>query len=925
MEVRWVAGRVCPYLLPPDTRLDASTSAMFNPADKVLENTVSELDEGSEYRPNESRSESMDVDEEEATEGDDMDIDQPETQSTELEVVNSKEQRLTTDKAPQVRVEQSVTKDQPAEVGGTVLEGPQERLLLEDKSFEDDGDQDRQLVVSNRFAAAEEKERFALTKEYQELSMLHHKHADQLSRHYEKLLNQSNELFKLSSAKMASRPTIIPYESGILPVQNAIKQKMAQELVQKPAAGPLTVPKPAMHAPKRPDLNMGHIGAAKRRVQEGSSFELVETTAGGQRAAVSKLASKHYVDLKNKERNAGNVTERSSYYQVPATTTLRGEKHQELDMDVDSVSTSDAVGSGVESNEQNLLPSSNVYKQILDTSTSNDEMMDEVNVLVEKMKYVIPTTYKQAMRSPQAKLWKQAAEEEFNSMNSENVYTLMPRKKVPKNALIVQSRWVFNVKVDEKTGGDKFKGRIVAKGFTQEKGVNYIERYAPVMRFETLRLVIALTALNKWDIIQLDAKNAFLNGKLDYDVFLEIPPGTTKGEECVWKLHKSLYGLKQSPRIWYLTVEKVLLDNGFQNSVLEPCLFWKKNCLLILYVDDILIAGKTNQDREDAAGILKKNFIMKDLGSPKVFLGITIRKLKNNEGFTLSLEDSISRVENDFGISTTERMLNTPIAKGFDKQTSNSPLLNEKDHRLYRSLIGTLLFFANTVRLDISFSVSYFSRFLEAPTEYHMKGAKRVMQYVIQTKGFRLVYGNQNPELKYKDFRYVDKTEDVLLKDYPPLGKFKLVMVSDSDWAGDIADRKSQSGNIVLLNGNVINWNSTKQTGTAGSTAESEYISISDGLKDALSFKNILAELKIKVPYIDVVGDNQSALTLASHNTQHKRTKHIDIRYHFIRGLVKDKLVKLNYIHTKDNIADILTKFLDTTTHKELIQMIGKM
>lgn len=251
--------------------------------------------------------------------------------------------------------------------------------------------------------------------------------------------------------------------------------------------------------------------------------------------------------------------------------------------------------------------------------------------------------------------------------------------------------------------------------------------------------------------------------------------------------------------------------------------------------------------------------------------------------------------------------------------------MNEKDHRLYRSLIGTLLFFANTVRLDISFSVSYFSRFLEAPTEYHMKGAKRVMQYVIQTKGFRLVYGNQNPELKYKDFRYVDKTEDVLLKDYPPLGKFKLVMVSDSDWAGDIADRKSQSGNIVLLNGNVINWNSTKQTGTAGSTAESEYISISDGLKDALSFKNILAELKIKVPYIDVVGDNQSALTLASHNTQHKRTKHIDIRYHFIRGLVKDKLVKLNYIHTKDNIADILTKFLDTTTHKELIQMIGKM
>lgn len=551
-------------------------------------------------------------------------------------------------------------------------------------------------------------------------------------------------------------------------------------------------------------------------------------------------------------------------------------------------------------------------------------MIHEANVLVDKMKYQIPNTYKQALKTPESKQWKQAAAEEFKSMNEKQVYTLVPRNKVPKGSLIVKSRWVFTVKRDSETKKEKFKGRIVAKGFTQEKGVNYIEKYSPVMRFETLRLIISIAAIKQWGITQLDAKNAFLNGKLDYEVYLQPPEGTTKGTEFVWKLHRSLYGLKQSPRIWYLTVAKVLVDNGFQNSILEPCLFWKKECLLILYVDDILIVGKTERIRKDAGDILKKHFEMKDLGKPKIFLGITIEEGKDQNGYELSMKDTIERIEKDYQVELSKRELGTPIVKGLDKNEIKSPILNKENHKMYRSIVGTLLFLANTVRLDISFAVSYLSRFLESPTEHQLKAAKRTLQYVIQTKDFSLKYDNLNQRNKFQDFRYLDKTEDVVLQDYEKETNFKLDLICDSDWAGDIKDRKSQSGNIIMLNGNIIDWSSRKQNAISGSSTESEYIAMSEGLKDALSFKNLLAEMKVPISYINAIGDNCSALTLAAHNTQHRRTKHIDIRFHFIRNLVDRKEVKLNYTNTTTNIADLLTKLLDTTTFKTLKKIIEK-
>lgn len=912
---------------PPDTSTNTSTSELnkevISPTDFTIDTDV-DMESSHEFQNEydtaeiENESDTMDIDEEDHN-----------NQSSEL-ISSVKERQVVPTKAHDTKnskhYNKSNKKIQPEDKSTRQLRSGKKKPMITNFSENSDNSDSNEFIDASDSL---ESGHFSVNNELIKLNKLQQAHTSHVIDQYSQLLDRSKDLWKMSKENFVARPLYIPRESGLIPVSKKQQQQQQQqenfqqqflppsenrrllktrgdasgELIPRPAPGPL---EPTIKASKRPDFLFAQVGASKRRIQQGNSFEINQRSADDEVQPFSTVTSKHYIDLKNQERNNLPVSGRSSFTTSFSKPHVKGGE----------IPTSEA---------QKQLPSSNVYKQITGgTSMSEDvaDIMHEANVLVDKMKYIIPNTYKQALRTPQSEQWKKAAAEEFKSMNDKSVYTLIPRNKVPKGSLIVKSRWVFTVKQDPITNEEKFKGRIVAKGFTQEKGVNYIDKYSPVMRFETLRLAIGIAAIKQWGITQLDAKNAFLNGKLDYDVYLDPPEGTTKGTDIVWKLHRSLYGLKQSPRIWYLTVAKVLIDSGFQNSVLEPCLFWKNNCLLILYVDDILIVGKNERIRKEAAEVLSNHFEMKDLGKPKVFLGITIEELEGKKGYSLSMKDTIDKVKKDYQIEITKRELITPIVKGFDKNEINSPLLNKENHKKYRSIVGTLLFIANTVRLDISFTVSYLSRFLESPTEYHLKGAIRTLHYIVQTKNFKLIYKNSNRRIQFEDFRYIDKTEDVVLKDYSSEKFFKLDLISDSDWAGDTKDRKSQSGNIIMLNGNIIDWCSRKQNAISGSSTESEYIAMSDGLKDALSIKNLLSEMKIPIGFINVVGDNCSALTLAAHNTQHKRTKHIDIRFHFIRNLVDNKQVKLNYINTTTNLADLLTKFLDSTTFKNLKKIL---
>ena len=533
-------------------------------------------------------------------------------------------------------------------------------------------------------------------------------------------------------------------------------------------------------------------------------------------------------------------------------------------------------------------------------------------------KYVIPNTYKEAMNSPEADKWKVAIQEELDAWKIQEVYEEID-VKASGDTSPIDMRWVFAVKAEPT--GERFKARIVARGFKQEIGENYLDYWAPVLSFDSLRLVIAIAAINGYDICQMDAKTAFLNGSIDYNVNVVPPHGSESHGTKIWKLRKSVYGLKQSPKIWYETLSSVLHNKlCLKSAQTDPCVFYGKDLLVVIYVDDILITGKHQQDITKVKEVLSNNFTMKDLGFPKVFLGISLARLSRT-AIKISSKDFITKIEKEKSLTKLTKIF-SPMVKGYDPWDTKSPALEEKEVSLYKSLIGTLLYAANTTRIDISYPVNLLSQFISKPRVTHLKAARRVMQYIIQTKDIGIIYCIKPAPVEFKDFRLIDKSKYIDSNDYPAPSKFMITTMSDSDYATDKSDRKSQSGHIVMINHLVISWASRKQSCVTLSSTEAEYVALSDAARSSVYFRNLLIELGLKCTFVNLIGDNISALTLSSHRALNQKTKHIDVRYHFIRSLVREKIIKLNFVPTKFNLADILTKPLDPTTYLHLLKFL---
>lgn len=340
-----------------------------------------------------------------------------------------------------------------------------------------------------------------------------------------------------------------------------------------------------------------------------------------------------------------------------------------------------------------------------------------------------------------------------------------------------------------------------------------------------------------------------------------------------------------------------------------------------MYVDDLLIIGEKAENIEKVKGILKSNFTMKDLAVPQIFLGITV-KYYNKHHIKLTMEDTINRIQENFKITESKRIYRAPIDKSFNRFDENSPILDKKGNNEYRKVIGTLLYIANTVRLDISYGVNVLSRYVEEPRMTHLKAAYRIINYLIQTKRKGLNFTNENKlKLPTKDYRLLDTNKKAIIDDYPTRGKYMISTIVDASYANE-EESKSQYGYVTYLNNNIISWKSKKQPIVTLSSAEAEYVGLTEGLKSTLHFNHLMKELKFNVTYATLCSDNQAALQLASHKVQHQRTKHINIRYHFIREKVLNKEIRLNYINTNYNVADGLTKFLNNETNIKLDKLI---
>ncbi|KAK6164186.1 hypothetical protein DH2020_001050 [Rehmannia glutinosa] len=414
----------------------------------------------------------------------------------------------------------------------------------------------------------------------------------------------------------------------------------------------------------------------------------------------------------------------------------------------------------------------------------------------------------------------------------------------------------------------------------------------------SIRVVLGIAASLDLEIEQLDVKTAFLHGDLNEEIYMEQPEGfkVKCKENLVCRLKKSLYGLKQAPRQWYKKFDSFMTDHDYNRTSSDHCVFFKKFSdndfiILLLYVDDMLIIGHDASKIEKLKKELGKSFAMKDLGPAKQILGLQVKQLK--DGTFISQTKYTRDLIKKFGMeekSSVKIPMNTSVKMDMDADGK------VVDETRYRALIGSLLYLTASMP-DITFAVGVCARFQFAPKESHMTGAKRIL-------------------------RYMKGCQEVGLW-YPKEGGFKLIGYSDSDYAGCRVDKKSTSGTCQMLGNRLVSWFSKKQNSIATSIAEAEYIAAGSCCSQVLWMRQQLRDYEIEEKEIPIMGDNTSAIAITQSPVFHSRTKHIDVRFHFIRDHIEKKDITLEYISTDKQLADIFTKPLCESRFEELKHKLG--
>jgi hypothetical protein len=509
-----------------------------------------------------------------------------------------------------------------------------------------------------------------------------------------------------------------------------------------------------------------------------------------------------------------------------------------------------------------------------------------------------PQTYQQAVTSPEREQWLEAINAEMKALADNQTWELVER---PTDRKLVSCKWVFKVKHNADGSVERYKARLVARGFTQTEGVDYTETYAPVVKMTSIRVLLSIVAIHDLELHQMDVKTAFLNGVLEEDIYMQQPEGfiETGKEQLVCKLKRTLYGLKQSPRVWYQTIDKFFAETGFKRVEGDYGLYviWNEDvkCIIALYVDDLLLACNSVLYMDKLKLALHNEYEMKDLGEAKFVLGIKIERDRPRRVIYLHQQQYIENVLERFNMNEC-KPVTTPMEVSVRLTKSLAPVTDKEKQEMsavpYQSAVGSLMYAMTCTRPDIAFAVSTVSRFCSNYNTAHWTAVKRIMRYLKGTAHYRLQLGGGAA---------------VLLSGY-----------CDADWAGDLDERKSTTGYAFYIGVGLVSWNSKRQTTVALSTAEAEYMSATQAVKEALWLKQLLTEIGFTQSHpILIHSDNQGCIALTKNPAYHSRTKHIDIRHHFIRDSVEVGDIELQYCATDDMVADVLTKALARDKHEK--------
>jgi hypothetical protein len=513
-----------------------------------------------------------------------------------------------------------------------------------------------------------------------------------------------------------------------------------------------------------------------------------------------------------------------------------------------------------------------------------------------------PRTYREAMASPDADKWKAALDKEYRSCIDQEVWELVPRDQLPSGANVLPCKEVFKIKVDELGRPVEHKARFTPKGFRQKHGVDFFETFARTGQYKTLRVALSLAA--KWDheLVQFDVPTAFLNASVEEDIYMELPEGYEQpGMVC--KLKKALYGLKQAPRNWDKLVHGFITgDMGFKATVSDPSLYSKRSrsgrlMMIYRFVDDMQGSHHMEDKAEfqQSVKLLQDRFRIKQLQTATWMLGMRILRDRKARTITLSQELYVTKALEKFGLQQC-RIVSTPEAGGA-AHASETDLDAPTDSQRYMEVTGTLMYAAISTRPDIAHAVHYLASHMQQPTQRHMLAAERVLRYLAGTKEVGLVFGSRNGDT-VGDSR----------------GRRAQVQVdvcafADADWANDKGDRKSVSGWVAKLNGDPVSWSSKKQRVVALSTCEAELYAEAAAIQEVLWLRGLMEELGLHTQTGSTVyGDNQSTIAVSENGVKGERTKHVDVKYHFVTETVERGAVQLRWVPTTQQQADIFTK-----------------
>uniref|UniRef100_A0A2N9FWB6 Uncharacterized protein n=1 Tax=Fagus sylvatica TaxID=28930 RepID=A0A2N9FWB6_FAGSY len=457
-----------------------------------------------------------------------------------------------------------------------------------------------------------------------------------------------------------------------------------------------------------------------------------------------------------------------------------------------------------------------------------------------------------------------AMTEELDALSRTRTWDLVD---LPPEKSVVGCKWVFKIKTRSNGSIERYKTRLVAKGFTQEYGIDYEETFAPVARLSSVRTLLAVAASRQWKLFQMDVKNAFLNGDLS----------------------------EEAPRAWFAKFSSTVSRLGFSISSYDSALFLRRTgkgtILLLLYVDDIIITGDDLSGIQELKAFLSQNFEMKDLGHLSYFLGLEITS--SDDGFYLTQAKYTSDLLSRAGL-TDHKILDTPIEFNARLTPSSGELL--PDPTLYWQLVGSLIYLTVT-RPDISYAVHQVSQFMSAPRSTHYAAVLRILRYLKGTLFHGLHFSAQSP---------------LTLRAY-----------SDADWAGDLIDRRSTTGYCFLLGSSLISWRSKKHSVVARSSTEAEYRALADTTFELLWLRWLLQDLGVFTSSATpICCDNRSTIQIARNDVFHERTKHIEIDCHLVRHHLLQGSLQLISVSSHDQLADIFTKSHPTGRFRDLVSKL---